>query len=1039
LKHPEIVGGLPGSGAWAYLARGLLTSRPEYPCAWEGFSGKLLMVRRDNADLEDVADACGALAPLFGQESLRPAVLGDDPRQRLASLELLRCGAPLALALPTALAAPAPIAAEFEALTVEFRVGDSLPRSRAVERLLRAGYRKVDFVETPGEFAERGAVLDFYGLEPMEAVRVLFDEDEVASVRSVDPLTQQTRELMGQARAVCAAAPEQGAALADWFGAGWTWLIEAGLEAAAPVGSVVIRAGAVSPGMGGALDFGARPNGPYVGDPARAWEELRSRSAEGYRTVLFSLNRGEDRRMQELLDERFDGRPPCQFLVGPLRHGFHHPGHRLAAFSASEIFARNYRPSLRWRHFTAANRGALRLRELKRGDFIVHQDYGLARFRGLEPVSASGHGVVDCLALEFRGSDKLFLPMYEFAKVQKYSGAEGKRPRLSSLDTRNWEEVKRAVREGVRELAEALLKTQAERASQPGFAFPPESAMERAFAAEFPYEETPDQAQAIADTLADMRAPHPMDRVVVGDVGFGKTEVAMRAAFKCAAAFKQAAILVPTTILAEQHYRTFCARFADYPVRVGLLTRFQGEREMKRVRAGLAAGTVDVAIGTARLLQQDVKFKDLGLTIIDEEHRFGVRDKEKLKLLRRSVDCLALSATPIPRTLNQALSGLRAISLIQSAPVGRQPIVTKVGPYDESAVAAAIAEELARGGQAYYVHNRVRTLEDCRGRLQKLLPRARFAIIHGRMRGSEIESTMWEFYHRKFDVLVASTIIESGLDIPSVNTLLVEDAQDFGLAQLYQLRGRIGRERQRAVCCLFFPAGTEELSALSDEARKRLEALREFGELGSGVKLAMRDLEIRGCGELLGARQHGFIHAVGVEMYADLLSAELDRRQGRPEAPSESAVTLDLKVDAFIPGSYLPGEMERLDYYKRILRADAAGAQKLRRELEDLCGPLPEPVRLLFRVLEVRALAQRARALCVTQKERALEVLFRPDAQISPATMSGWLKTYAGRLRFARRPEGEGVVVELQDEEPLAWLEAFLADLVGTNTEKMIR
>ncbi|MBI5241568.1 MAG: DEAD/DEAH box helicase, partial [Elusimicrobia bacterium] len=692
--------------------------------------------------------------------------------------------------------------------------------------------------------------------------------------------------------------------------------------------------------------------------------------------------------------------------------------------------------SLRWRRFTAANRGALRLGELKRGDFIVHQDYGLARFRGLEPVSAPGHGTVDCLALEFRGSDRLFLPMHEFGKVQRYSGAEGKRPRLSSLDSRNWEEVKAAVREGVRELAEALLKTQAERAAKPGFAFPPESAMERAFAAEFPYEETPDQGQAIADTLADMCAPHPMDRVVVGDVGFGKTEVAMRAAFKCAAAFKQAALLVPTTILAEQHYRTFCARFADYPVRLGLLTRFQPKGEVRKVLAGLAAGTVDVVIGTARLLQKDVRFKDLGLTIIDEEHRFGVADKEKLKLLRRTVDCLALSATPIPRTLNQAMSGLRAISLIQSPPVGRQPILTKVGPYDEGAAAAAISDELARGGQVYYVHNRVRTLEDCRRRLQGLVPGARFVLAHGQMRASEIEAAMWEFYHREADVLVASTIIESGLDIPSVNTLLVEDAQDFGLAQLYQLRGRIGRERQRAVCWLFFPSRAEALAALTDEARQRLEALREFGELGSGVKLAMRDLEIRGCGELLGARQHGFINAVGSEMYAELLEAELGRRRGRPEAAGGAETALDLNVEAYIPESYLPGEMQRLDYYKRILRADAAGARALRRELDDLCGPLPEPVRLLFRVLEVRALAARARVRRATQKGGSLEVIFHPGAEVSAEAMRGWLQSYAGRLRFSRRPDGEGVAVELRGEGPLAWLEAFLTPLVGAAAEK---
>jgi len=1023
---PGFIGGLCGCGAWAYLARCLLTPRGELPFRWEGFPGRLLLVRRENSDLEDVAEAGVALAPLFGGEPMPAALFGDDSRTRLSALELLRGGARLAVAAPEALRRPAPAAAALADLAVEFGAGARLPRTRAVERLTRAGYRKVDFVETPGEFAVRGAVLDFYGLEPMQAVRILYDEDEVVSLRAVDPLTQQALGLLSAARAVCAAEPEQGAALAGWFGAGWTWIAEEGLEITAEPGARLFRARSMPGTAAVNMDFGARFNGPYLGEPARAWEELRRFAGAGYRAVVFSLNRGEDGRMQDILDAEFRGRPPCQFLVGPLRRGFHHPGNRLAALSVSEIFSRNYRPSLRWRHFAASTRGALRLRELKAGDFVVHQDYGVARFKGLEPVSSPGSGTVDCLVLEFRGSDTLYLPMYEFGKVARYSGAEGKKPRLSSLDARRWDEVKRAVREGVRELAEALLQTQAERAGRPGCAFPPESDMERAFAAEFPYEETPDQARAVADVLADMTSPRPMDRVVVGDVGFGKTEVAMRAAFKCAAAFKQAAVLAPTTILADQHYRTFAARFADYPVRLGLLTRFQDRRAAARVLDGLAAGTVDVVVGTTRLLQGGVRFKDLGLVVIDEEHRFGVADKEKLKMIRRTVDCLALSATPIPRTLNQALCGLRGISLIQSPPVGRQPIVTKVGPYDEGAVAAAVAAELGRGGQVYYVHNRVRSLPECGRRLGRLVPAARLAVVHGRMRGAEIERVMWDFCNRKFDVLVASAIIESGLDIPSVNTILVENAQDFGLAQLYQLRGRIGRERQRAHCYLFFPAGREELAALSAGARLRLEALGEFGELGSGLKLALRDLEIRGAGELLGARQHGFIHAVGLETYADLLQAELSRRQGRPQAPAEAPATLDLKVDAYIPQAYLPGEMERLDYYKRILKADQAEAGRIRRELEDLCGPLPAPVRCLFRLLEVRALARGAGVRSATQRGRSLEVLFCPDAGIGPEATEGWLKTYAGRLRFARRPEGDGVVVELGDAQPLDWLEGFL-------------
>jgi transcription-repair coupling factor (superfamily II helicase) len=601
---PAFIGGLPGSGAWAHLARCLLTPREGLSFSLEGFAGRLLVVRRTNAELEDIADAVSALAPIFGDRAVPAALFGDDDRARLSGLEALRQGANLALALPEALRMPAPAAAELTAMAVKFRRGARLPRDGAVAALAQAGYRKVDFVESPGEFAVRGAVLDFFGPEPARAIRVLYDEDDIASLRAIDPLTQRTLEILSEAKAVCAAEPAEGAPLSRWFESGWTWLVEDGLELEAPAGVRLVKGGPAELGAE-AVDFGARPNGPYFGEPARAWEELRRLSAAGLRCALFSVNAGEDRRMQELLDAEFGGAPLCQFLIGSLRQGFHSPSQRLAVLSVSEIFSRNERPSLRWRRFAGQTAGALRLRELKQGDFVVHQDYGLARFNGLKPISSPGHGTVDCLALEFRGADMLYVPMYEFGKVQRYSGGEGRRPRLSSLDSRGWEEIKAKVREGVRELAQSLLKTQAERAARPGHAFPADSDMERALAAEFPFEETPDQAQAIADTLADMRSPHPMDRLVVGDVGFGKTEVAMRAAFKCATSFKQAALLAPTTILAEQHFRTFRARFADYPVRLGLLTRFQTSAEIARVLAGAAAGTVDVVIGTSRLLRSE--------------------------------------------------------------------------------------------------------------------------------------------------------------------------------------------------------------------------------------------------------------------------------------------------------------------------------------------------------------------------------------------------------------------------------------------------
>jgi transcription-repair coupling factor (superfamily II helicase) len=965
-----------GPGAWGAFLREELQRSSE----------PLLLVRDTQAELEDIRDAVAALEPLLGGGRQPVALFGEDARGRLAALEQLRGGARLALALPEAFDALVPAPSAYRPL--DFKSGLTLSRTQAVEWLEKLGYQRVDFVETPGEYAVRGAVLDFFGLEPARAVRVLYDEDVVASLRAFEPGTQQTLEQLSEARAVPAAEGGE-AKLSEWL---------SGFRR-----------------LDGNADLGALDHAGLEGRPEAAWAELRQRGREGWTCALYSLNAGEDHRMQELLEDQ-----PCQFLIGPLRKGVVLPERKLFILATSEVFKRNYRPASKWRHFTASTRSGLRFRDLRRGDYVVHQDYGVARYDGLKPVES-----LECLLLEFRGSDRLYIPMLEFGKIQKYSAAEGKRPRLSSLDTRKWDEIKRLVKEGVRDLAEQLLRTQAQRAAKPGHAFAPESPLEREFGEEFPYEETPDQAQAIHDTLEDMMSPHPMDRLVVGDVGFGKTEVAMRAAFKCVSNYKQAIVLVPTTILADQHYRTFSARFADYPFKTAVLTRFQTKSQQRQIVEALAEGKLDLVIGTARLLQKDVKVKDLGLIIIDEEHRFGVKDKERLKQMRATVDILALSATPIPRSLNQALSGLRGISLIESAPTGRQPIVTKVGPWDEEVVASAISEELARGGQAYYVHNRVRSMTDCVSALRKLLPGVRFATVHGQMKGAEIETVMWDFFNRKYDVLIASTIIESGLDIPTVNTLLVEDAHEFGLAQLYQLRGRIGRERQRAFCYLFHPEGE-----LSDEAEQRLGALREFATLGAGIKLAMRDLEIRGAGDLLGARQHGFMNAVGVEFYSEMLNEEISRRKGR-KAESDRDVRLDIKLPAFIPADYLPGELERLDYYKRILRAKPGEAEMIRKELEDLCGPAPLPVVNLFDLLSVRLLAQDARLSAVTHKKGHIEVLFAEDARPDPGLIADWVGTYKGKLNFIQGSQGDGLSVDVGDQAPLPWLKDFLKMLIS--------
>ncbi|TPW19092.1 MAG: transcription-repair coupling factor (superfamily II helicase), partial [Elusimicrobia bacterium] len=513
-----------------------------------------------------------------------------------------------------------------------------------------------------------------------------------------------------------------------------------------------------------------------------------------------------------------------------------------------------------------------------------------------------------------------------------------------------------------------------ERKALPDHAFPAKSHLETEFAESFPFEETPDQAKAIAEVAADMEAPTPMDRIVVGDVGFGKTEVAMRAALKCAAGLRQAAVLVPTTVLADQHLRTFRARFAEYPIRVEGLSRFSTPAEQKAVLDGLRKGSVDVVVGTHRLLSPDVRFKDLGLVVVDEEHRFGVKDKERLKAMKARADVLTMSATPIPRTLHQGLSGLRDISLIQSAPTGRLPIVTEVRPYDERHVKAAIEAELARGGQVYYVHNKVRSLPAVVERLKALVPGARFVMGHGQMKADALEKAMWDFHKGEYDVLAASTIIESGLDIPTVNTLLVEDAQDFGLSQLYQLRGRIGRERRRATCVLYFPGDAATLKSLSEDGRRRLEALREFKDLGSGLGLAMRDLEIRGAGDLLGARQHGYINAVGVEYYSQLLESEVERLRGRRARLERAPAQVDLALPAFIPESTLPGDLERLRFYKRALDADEKGLDGLRRELTDLSGPLPPEVDNLFSVLALRRRASRRGVRAAAERSGRLEL-----------------------------------------------------------------
>ena len=695
----------------------------------------------------------------------------------------------------------------------------------------------------------------------------------------------------------------------------------------------------------------------YGGQLRRLLAEALREGRQGTRVVIVSH---QAPRLRELLGQ--EGPAAGVGIVhGSLSGGWRlEEGEvRLLLLSDREVFgtSKERRPQPR-RYLTAQ----VFLSELSPGDYVVHADHGIGRFRGL--VRSSLDGVErEYLELEYAEGDRLLVPVEQMERVARYLGPSDYEPRLTRLGSGEWQKTKQRVRQAVADLARELVSIYAAREVFPGHPFPPDSPWQLELEASFPYLETPDQLAAIAEVKRDMESPRPMDRLICGDVGYGKTEIALRAAFKAALDGKQVALLVPTTVLAQQHYDTFRRRLAPFPVRVGLLSRFLSEREQRQVVEALAQGTLDIVIGTHRLLQRDVRFKDLGLVIIDEEQRFGVAHKEHLKRLRREVDVLTLSATPIPRTLYMALGGVRDMSLLETPPESRLPIKTYVAQYDGRLVREAIRRELARGGQVFYVHNRVQSIGEAARRVQELVPEARIAIAHGQMDEEELALVMEEFVAGGIDVLVCTTIIESGLDIPNVNTIVIEDADRLGLAQLYQLRGRVGRGAHRAYAYLLYgPRGQ-----LSEAAKRRLQAIFEATELGAGFQIALRDLEIRGAGNLLGPEQSGHMAAVGLDLYSRLL-AEAARRlraalRGEvPPPPREGPeVIVDLPISGYLPDSYVPDLNQRLALYQRLAEAPSpAAVAELAKELRDRYGPLPPAAQGLLEVARLRALARQA-------------------------------------------------------------------------------
>jgi transcription-repair coupling factor (superfamily II helicase) len=680
---------------------------------------------------------------------------------------------------------------------------------------------------------------------------------------------------------------------------------------------------------------------PVVGDVDALARRINGLKADGYRVVVAAEGEGSRRRIGELLTE---AGAAADVVVAPVDRGVVLPAARLALVAEADLTGRR-RVHRRPR---GARRGVDHYEGLTPGDFVVHRVHGIGRYLGME--TREMFGVTrDRLVVEFKGGDRVYVDSEDIGLVRRYTG--GETPKLSKMGGADWDKTRARVRKAVRDIAAELVILYRRRLATPGHAFGTDTPFQAQIEEAFPYEETPDQLRAIEETKADMERSVPMDRLVCGDVGYGKTEVALRAAAKAVFDGKQVAVLVPTTLLASQHGQTFRERFANYPVRVEVLSRFLGAREQGEVVEGVATGAVDIVVGTHRLLSNDVRFKDLGLLVVDEEQRFGVQHKEQIKKIRTNVDVLTLSATPIPRTLEMSLTGIRDLSLVQTPPEDRQPILTYVNEYDARAVSEAIRRELLREGQVLYVHNRVQDIEHVAADVRELVPDARIAVAHGQMDESRLERVVTQFWEREFDVLVCTTIVESGLDMPTVNTLVVDRADLLGLAQLYQLRGRVGRRGQRAYAYLLYPPDR----ALSEEAYERLKTIGEFTALGSGFKIAMRDLEIRGAGNLLGGEQSGHIAAVGFDLYVEMVTEAVGELTGeaREEVPE---VQIDLPVTANLPRDYVARDDVRMEAYRRLAAVTSGDdVDDIRAEWEDRYGPPPPAAEALLRVARLRA------------------------------------------------------------------------------------
>ncbi|MGZ4352039.1 MAG: transcription-repair coupling factor [Gaiellaceae bacterium] len=895
--------------------------------------------------------------------------------ERARALDVLARGG-LVCASAAALAEGAPPPEE-RPEPIRVAPGDEPGFEGLAEQLALAGYERVDRVEERGQFAVRGGLVDVFPTTGREPLRVELFGDEVEQIRAFSPFTQRALRQLESCTIFPAA--ERVAELIE---------LEADDEAPPSVPDDLVPVlpdtpdlvwevqevrkiwdedfrGAGIP-LDGATLLDALPQGqPFSFEAQRpaiaarglseAETELGGLLRAGNRVVVAFPHRGEAARTQQLLrrveadvleeGEELPDQPALRFVVAPARRGFVWRELGLVLLPDTQVFRKRAPRATRM----TAGRALQSFADLRNGDYVVHEDHGIGKLLGFETKEVAGV-TRDYLFVAFRGDDRLYVPHEQIGKLSRYIGADATAPALSKLGGKAWDRIKARAREGLRELAMDLIGLYAQRQTRPGVAYDLSQEWLERLESEFPYRETEDQRQAIEAVKEDLEAPRPMDRLVVGDVGFGKTEVAIRAAFAVAVNGRQVLMLCPTTILAEQHWNTFRARYRDYPVNVEMVSRFRKPSEVKKILADFEAGKTDVLIGTHRILSRDVLAKNLGLVIVDEEQRFGVAQKELLRQLRLEVDVLALSATPIPRTLHMSMSGLRDISVIETPPEGRRPIRTYVGELDDELVKTALTREHERGGQSFYLHNRVETIEEAAEKLRQLCPDLRYVVAHGQMPEKELEAKMIEFLAGDADVLVSTTIIESGLDIPQANTLIVERADQLGLAQLYQIRGRVGRSDVTAHAYLFYPDHTE----LTPEARARLATLADHTELGAGFAIAMRDLEIRGAGDLLGAEQSGHVAALGFELYVEMLHEAVAELSGQRRTAARP-VRVDARIDAYVPAAYIQSEALKIDLHRRLALTEGEDElRELEASVEDRYGPLPEPVQSLFAIQEAK-------------------------------------------------------------------------------------